>query len=301
VVVRTQGTIGGVASFLYVAVQLSISPVVYSQVAQPVRSVRVARGDTLESIAARHGVSVEELKRLNGISKPRELQIGQLLKLPLPKGVVQIAPGDTLEAIASRQGTTVAALRKANPAVKPNQLRAGAWLRLPPRPISPAATAPPTVRPPVVGPDATTRSTPRPPPVPTTQPPEVPPPDAPPPNATEGQDRAALAQRRQSGQARWKFFGNTVVDWSGWKLHPGGVRVTLVQPTQADLGPVRARATAVGVQCSSLRQTWRVDGAWEPWALPEARSVGQQIVLDLCANVAEGPGQAIPPPAPPAP
>jgi len=267
---------GGVAAALFSIANLSLSTVVYSQVSPPERSVRVAKGDTLESIAARHGVSLEELSRLNGISKPRELQIGQLLKLPLPKGVVQIAPGDTLEAIATRQGTTVAALRKANPAVKPNQLKAGAWLRLPPRPA----------RPPALKPDATTRSAP-------------PPPLQP--NATEGPDPAALAQRKQGGGARWKFFGNTLVDWSGWKLHPGGLRVTLVQPTEADLGPVRARATAVGVHCSSLRQTWRVDGAWEPWGLPPARSVGQQIVLELCANVTEGPGQAIPPPSPPAP
>jgi len=282
--------IGGVAAVLFSIVNLSLSPVVYSQVSPPVRSVRVAKGDTLESIAARHGVSLEELTRLNGISKPRELQIGLLLKLPLPKGVVQIAPGDTLEAIATRQGTTVAALRKANPAVKPNQLKAGAWLRLPPRPaLKPDAK-----------PVAATRSTPPPPLQPNAPPPGAPP-DAPPPNATEGQDRAALAQRKQGGGARWKFFANTLVDWSGWKLHPGGVRVTLVQPTEADLGPVRARATAVGVQCSSLRQTWRVDGAWEPWGVPQARSVGQQIVLELCANVAEGPGQAIPPPSPPAP
>lgn len=292
--------IGGVAAALFSIANLSLSPVVYSQVSPPVRSVRVSKGDTLESIAARHGVSLEELTRLNGISKPRELQIGQLLKLPLPKGVVQIAPGDTLEAIATRQGTTVAALRKANPAVKPNQLKAGAWLRLPPRPGTPPAAAPAKGSPPALKPDAATRSTPPPPLQPNAPPPSAPP-DALPPNATEGQDRAALAQRKQGGGARWKFFGNTLVDWSGWKLHPGGVRVTLVQPTEADLGPVRARATAVGVQCSSLRQTWRVDGAWEPWGVPQARSVGQQIVLDLCANVAEGPGQAIPPPSPPTP
>jgi LysM repeat protein len=235
-------------------------------------------------------VSLEELTRLNGISKPKQLQIGQLLKLPLPKAVVQIAPGDTLEAIATRHGTTVAALRKANPAVKPNQLKAGAWLRLPPRPGSSPAAAPAKVSPPALKPDPSTSPS---------QPPLQP--NAPLPNATERQDRAALAQRKQGGQARWKFFGNTLVDWSGWKLHPGGVRVTLVQPTEADLGPVRARATAVGVQCSSLRQTWRIDGAWEPWGVPQARSVGQQIVLDLCANVTEAPGPAIPPPSPPAP
>jgi LysM repeat protein len=289
------------AALLLTTADLGLGPVGFTQVTPPATNVRVAKGDTLESIAARHGVSLEELRRINKITRPDQLQIGQQLKLPPAKGVVQIAAGDTLETIAGRHGTSVAALQKLNPAVKPNQLKVGTWLRLPPRtskatkpPVGASAPAkailpPPAatkVSPPVLKPQGTSTGAPPPPVLPT---------------STEERDRAELAQRKQAGKARWKFFGDTVVDWSGWKIHPGGIRVTLVQPTQADVGPVRAKATAVAVQCSSLQQTWRVNGAWEPWSVPEGRSVGQQIVLDLCANVADGPGAAIPPPAPPAP
>ncbi|MBE9172615.1 hypothetical protein IQ216_05795, partial [Cyanobium sp. LEGE 06143] len=107
---------------------------------------------------------------------------------------------------------------------------------------------------------------------------------------------ATPAEKPQQG--RWRYFGNTLVDWGSWKLHPGGLRVTVVQPATEDVGASRARATAVAVQCSSLRQTWRVDGAWQAWAVPEPRSVGQQIVLDLCDEVQASPEGAIPPPAP---
>jgi LysM repeat protein len=280
-VVRAVAAVAGVAAMV-LTLQGSVRSAtvvaqVVAQVAAPSLSVRVAKGDTLESIAARTGVSVEELKRLNGITKPSQLQIGQQLKLPAPKGLVQVAAGDTLEAIAARQGTTAAALQKANPAARPEQLKVGSWLRLPPRTSKPR----PAGRPEVAASSA--------------------PPPPLPPKSSEAHDRAELVQRKQTGQARWRFFGNTVVDWNGWKLHPGGVRVTLVQPTAADVGPRRARATAVGVQCSSLRQTWRVAGAWETWELPEPRSVGQQIVLDLCGNVGGSAGADIPPPSPPAP
>jgi hypothetical protein len=104
---------------------------------------------------------------------------------------------------------------------------------------------------------------------------------------------------KQEQAVRWKFFGNTLVDWDGWKLHPGDVRVTLVQPTEADVGPVRSRASAVAVHCNSLRQAWLVDGVWESWGVPEPRSVSQQIVLELCANVTGSTGPSIPPPSAP--
>jgi hypothetical protein len=97
----------------------------------------------------------------------------------------------------------------------------------------------------------------------------------------------------------WLSSSNTLVDWGGWKLHSGGVRVSLVQPTQAEVGPIRAQATAVAVHCSSLRQAWLINGAWGPWVVPEGRSVAQQIVLDLCANVSDPTAPAVPPPAAP--
>lgn len=270
------------------------TPVALAQVAPPVRSVRVAQGDTLEALAARYGVSVQELIRLNKITKPDELQIGQSLKLPPSKGLVQVRTDDTLAVLAARHRTTVAELQKANPGVKADQLKAGAWLKLPPAPApaKAAAAAKPApkpsaaAKPPAPAPAAKGATAPAPGSPPAVKAPTPTPPPSP--------------LRPQTAEAvRWKFYGNTLVDWGGWKLHPGGVRVSLVQPTQAEVGPIRAQATAVAVHCSSLRQAWLINGAWEPWAVPVGRSVGQQIVLDLCANVSDATGPAVAPPAAP--
>ncbi len=253
------------------------------------RSVKVVQGDTLEALAARYGVSVQDLMRLNTISRPDELQIGQTLKLPASKGLVQVRTGDTLAVLAARHRTTVAELQKANPGVKPAQLKVGAWLKLPaPPPLAkakPTATATTTAKP------APKPSAPAKPPAPASPPAvKAPAPSAPP----------SPVPPQPGGEAvRWRFYGNTLVDWGGWKLHPGGVRVSLVQPTQAEVGPIRARATAVAVHCSSLRQAWLINGAWEPWVVPEGRSVAQQIVLDLCANVSDPTAPAVPPPSAP--
>jgi len=42
---------------------------------------RVVRGDTLYRIAMNHGQSVSSLMRINNISNPRDLQVGQVLKV----------------------------------------------------------------------------------------------------------------------------------------------------------------------------------------------------------------------------
>ena len=55
-------------------------------------------------------------------------------------------------------------------------------------------------------------------------------------------------------------------------------------------------ATAVAVQCESLRQTWRIDGGWQPWQTPVPGSVGQRIVVDLCSNTLDSPALPVPPP-----
>ncbi|MBW0181941.1 MAG: LysM domain-containing protein [Vulcanococcus sp.] len=111
----------------------------------------------------------------------------------------------------------------------------------------------------------------------------------------ERRDRAELEWRERSGLARWKWFNSTAVDWSGWKLHPGGVRITLVKPSISDLGLRGSAATAVAVQCTSLRQNWRIDGTWQGWDTPAPGTVGQRIVLDLCSNTLDGPAVPVPP------
>ena len=46
------------------------------------RVYEVQAGDTLSAIAARFGVSAEELARYNNLADPNALQVGQVLKLP---------------------------------------------------------------------------------------------------------------------------------------------------------------------------------------------------------------------------
>ena len=251
--------------------------------AAPATTVRVEAGDTLEAIATRNGTSVAALQLANPQVKPEALQVGQRLRLPPPRGMVQVAAGDTLEAIALRQGTSVAALQLANPQVRPEALQVGQWLQLPLGALSAARTSAPTVVPAAASPGPDPKAD----------------PDA---QAAlllspgERRDRATLTLRERSGQLSWRRFGSTLVDWSGWQLHPGGVRITLVQPALADVGARRSGATAIAVQCSSLRHTWRIDGDWERWSSPGADSVAQRIVLQLCSNTLDGPAAAIPPP-----
>ena len=62
-----------------------------------------------------------------------------------------------------------------------------------------------------------------------------------------------------------------------------------------DVGLRTSAATAIAVQCESLKQTWRVDGNWSPWTTPAQGSIGQRIVLDLCSNTLEGPAVPVAP------
>lgn len=61
-------------------------PPVESDVATgaPGRTHVVAKGDTLVSIAKRHDVDVDDLRRINNIQDVRKLQIGQALTIPEP-------------------------------------------------------------------------------------------------------------------------------------------------------------------------------------------------------------------------
>lgn len=54
----------------------------------------VRNGDTLGGISARLNISVDDLMKINGLTNPNSLQIGQQLKIPIV--VTQSAPGDKL-------------------------------------------------------------------------------------------------------------------------------------------------------------------------------------------------------------
>ena len=206
---------------------------------------------------------------------------------------ITVGAGDTLEQLAAQQGVSLEALMALNGIRDPRSLQIGQRLLLPNR-SAPSATAGSTA-------GSSVRKAPEP------LGPLEPPVDGTGLAASaalllspaERRDRAELALREQSGQARWKWFNRTAVDWAGWKLTASGARFTLVKGSDADLGVSRGAASAVAVQCETLRQTWRVNGQWLPWGAAAPRSVGQRIVLDLCSNTLNDPAVPLPP-APPA-
>lgn len=95
----------------------------------------VARGDTLSSIARRHGLTLTALKAANpGVSA--NLQPGMTLRLTAaqparagrPTHVVR--PGDTLFGIARATGLTLSELKSFNPDLNPGSLRPGQVIAL---------------------------------------------------------------------------------------------------------------------------------------------------------------------------
>ena len=110
----------------------------------PLRVVTVEKGDVLEKIARNHGVSVDEIMKLNSLSNSR-LQIGQELKLPEKKVQKTSTPpkrddgkyyvvkaGDNPWTIAQKNGMQVDELLQLNnmDEEKAKRLRPGDRLRI---------------------------------------------------------------------------------------------------------------------------------------------------------------------------
>ncbi len=136
---------------------------------QPPRALtvthRVGRGETLSTIAARYGTSVEAIMRANRIRSANKIWPGQRLEVPVrggrSSGAAAAAPaaaadpsattytvqsGDTLSTIARRHRTTVERIKELN-ALASDALTPGQVLRLRPEgtssaPATAGATAP---------------------------------------------------------------------------------------------------------------------------------------------------------------
>jgi LysM repeat protein len=127
------------------------------------RVVVVQPGDTLSEIALANGVSVAQIRELNGIADPNRIFAGQRLRLTgtakavapaagaTPRAATHVvAAGEHLTGIARRYGSTITAIAKANGLANPSFLRVGQRLIIPgsaapspaPAPASPAAAAP---------------------------------------------------------------------------------------------------------------------------------------------------------------
>ena len=113
-------------------------------------SIVVQPGDTLTSIAASHGTSVERLAQLNALSDPNRILAGQTLRLDAAAGAARtsaaaqpadgthiVASGETLTGVAARYGTTVEALVATNALPNASLIVVGQRLELPSAAVSP--------------------------------------------------------------------------------------------------------------------------------------------------------------------
>ncbi|WP_084332620.1 N-acetylmuramoyl-L-alanine amidase [Marinobacterium jannaschii] len=117
---------------------------------------KVVRGDSLGGIAARHGMSIAALRKLNNL-KTDVIRIGQVLNVaetaavkPVASPVVQLShykvvSGDSLGGIAARHGISVASLRKLN-GLRSDVIRVGQTLKVRPGPVQLAKVSPAEVR-----------------------------------------------------------------------------------------------------------------------------------------------------------
>ena len=99
----------------------------------PEETYTVRPGDTLVSIAAQFGVSVEELAAANGLSDLDLLDVGQILRTPaesVGRAVIAARPGDTIQSVAAREGLQVARLAILNAMAPTARLFPGQRIRL---------------------------------------------------------------------------------------------------------------------------------------------------------------------------
>lgn len=97
-------------------------------VAAPLREHRVRRGENLSLIAQRHGVSVRQLMKWNGLKNPNRIRPGQTLRLGEPESerlVHKVCRGENLSLIAARYGTSVRELVRGNGLKNPDDIRPG--------------------------------------------------------------------------------------------------------------------------------------------------------------------------------
>ena len=114
----------------------------------PTESYTVKAGDSLSAIATHYGTSYETLARLNNISNPNHIYVGQVLKLGAgttssnvveqhhvtttssANGSYTVKAGDSLSAIAAHYGMSYETLARLNNISNPNRIYVGQTLNL---------------------------------------------------------------------------------------------------------------------------------------------------------------------------
>lgn len=123
----------------------------------PAAAYSVQRGDSLWSIARKHGITTAELSAANNLQGNATLQIGRQLLVPGKSGMhstdsataasssagtktYTVKSGDNLTTIASRNGTSISALRSANN-LRSDIVRVGQELKIPGTEAAPSSPA----------------------------------------------------------------------------------------------------------------------------------------------------------------
>ena len=143
---------------------------------------KIAKGDTLATVAKKHGVSLKALEAANPGVDSRKLKIGQMIKIPAggktaaavpaaaggsaapassETGTYKVKKGDTLTSIAKKNGSTVKELTRLN-ALKTAQIKVDQTLKVPVKALAPAPAPEPTPAPAPVVPAYTPPVTPAP-------------------------------------------------------------------------------------------------------------------------------------------
>jgi murein DD-endopeptidase MepM/ murein hydrolase activator NlpD len=99
----------------------------------------IRRGETVYSIARIYGISPDEVIRVNGLTDPSKIQVGQRIRIPQGRvsggfAEYRVNRGDTLSSISRRYGVTLQALRSANGFSETYVLKEGERIKIPSAP-----------------------------------------------------------------------------------------------------------------------------------------------------------------------
>ena len=94
----------------------------------------IKQGDTLYNIARTYNTTIDELVRINGLTRPNDLAVGQNILIPTNSrtSTYTVVSGDTMYRIATRFGITLDELIMANPQINnPNIIQIGQVINIP--------------------------------------------------------------------------------------------------------------------------------------------------------------------------
>lgn len=235
-------------------------------------TVTVEKGETLSTIADRHGMPVSTLMALNSLNDPNHVQVGQVLKVKGGSGSPTAKPssfsytpgasehvvrkGESLSAIARGYGLPMSQLVALNAINDPNNVHAGSTLKLkgnpPARPSAlprPAVTAQP--KPAAAKPAASKVAV------------------APRPAITPVQEAA-------TGKSDWRVYGPLKVDWTSWQPMGGSMVAATLN--------AKGEALYTSINCGARKiNATNAAGQWGTWNDPS--SAGEaKLVNDFCSR-----------------